>query len=145
MTPRARGESQLLFPPESPSRVSMKSSFPIPPVSNRAKKTPITIMHADGEQKVYVDQTKQPPILGAFVSLGAFRFEKGTRDVIQITTEDTSQVVIADAIRLLSKTEKPPPVLAKKEKSEQAKEELKKKQELAKAQKKASGKGRLRS
>ena len=137
---KGKGRKSVTFPARIPEPGKYEIQLSYTPGINRAKKTPITIMHADGEQKVYVDQTKQPPILGAFVSLGAFRFEKGTRDVIQITTEDTSQVVIADAIRLLSKTEKPPPVLAKKEKSEQAKEELKKKQELAKAQKKLAEK-----
>ena len=106
------------------------------PGTNREKKTPVTIMHDVGEVKVFVNQTKQPPILGSFVSLGTYHFEKGTWDVIQITTEDTNQVVIADAIRLLSKTEKPIPVLANKEESELAKKELKEKQELAKARKK---------
>ena len=56
---------------------------------NRSKKTPITVMHADGEQKIYIDQTKPPKILGSFTSLGVFRFEQIERDVVQITTEGT--------------------------------------------------------
>ena len=58
-------------------------------------------MHADGEQKVFIDQTKPPKILNTFVSLGIFRFEKSERDAVQITTEGTSNYVIADAVRLL--------------------------------------------
>ena len=42
---------------------------------NRSKKTPITVMHADGEQKIYIDQTKPPSILDTFTSVGVFRFE----------------------------------------------------------------------
>jgi hypothetical protein len=52
---------------------------------NRSKKTPITVMHADGERKIYIDQTEPPAILGAFTSVGVFRFEKIERDVVQIT------------------------------------------------------------
>lgn len=69
---------------------------------NRSKKVPITVMHADGEQKIYIDQTKPPKILGSFTSLGAFRFEQIERDVVQITTEGTEGHVIADAIRLIA-------------------------------------------
>ena len=70
--------------------------------SNRSKKTPITVMHADGEQKIYIDQTKPPAILGTFTSVGVFRFEPIERDVVQITTEGTEGYVIADAIRLVA-------------------------------------------
>ena len=70
--------------------------------SNRSKKTPITVMHADGEQKIYIDQTKPPAILGTFTSVGVFRFEPIERYVVQITTEVTEGYVIADAIRLVA-------------------------------------------
>ena len=70
--------------------------------SNRSKKTPITVMHADGEQKIYIDQTRPPVILDTFTSVGVFRFEPIERDVVQITTEGTEGYVIADAIRLVA-------------------------------------------
>ena len=56
---------------------------------NRSNKTPITVMHADGEQKIYIDQTKPPGILKTFTSVGVFRFDENERDVVQITTEGT--------------------------------------------------------
>jgi hypothetical protein len=59
-------------------------------------------MHADGERKIYIDQTEPPAILGTFTSVGVFRFEKIERDVVQITTEGTEGHVIADAIRLVA-------------------------------------------
>ena len=133
---KSKGRKSVTFPARIPESGKYEIQLSYTPSTNRERKTPVTIMHTDGEQKVFVNQSKQPPILGAFVSLGKFRFEKGTRDVIQITTEDTHQFVIADAIRLLPEKEQPPGVLAKKEESEETKEELKKKQELAKAQKK---------
>ena len=73
---------------------------------NRSKKTPITVMHADGEQKIYIDQTKPPAILGTFTSVGVFMFEQVERDVVQITTEGTEGHVIADAVRLIAIEEK---------------------------------------
>jgi len=98
---KQKGMSSVTFPARIPAPGKYEIQLSYTPGPNREKKTPVTIMHADGEQKVYVNQAKQPPILGAFVSLGTFRFDKGTRDVIQITTEDTTKVVIADSIRLL--------------------------------------------
>ena len=73
---------------------------------NRSKKTPITVMHADGEQKIYIDQTKPPVILNTFTSVGVFRFEQVERDIVQITTEGTEGHVIADAVRLVGIEEK---------------------------------------
>ena len=73
---------------------------------NRSKKTPITVMHADGEQKIYIDQTKPPEILNTFTSVGVFRFEQVERDIVQITTEGTEGHVIADAVRLVAIEEK---------------------------------------
>jgi len=137
---KQKGMSSVTFPARIPEPGNYEIQLSYSAGPNREKKTPVTIMHADGEQKVYVNQTKQPPILGAFVSLGTFRFEKGTREVIQITTEDTTKVVIADAIRLLSENAPPAPVLAKKEEPGETDEELKKKQELAKARKKQTEK-----
>jgi len=133
---KRKGGKTVTFPARIPESGEYEIQLSYSPGSNREKKTPVTIMHADGEQKVYVNQTKQPPILDAFVSLGTFRFEKGARDVIQITTEDTTKVVIADSIRLLSENAPPAPVLAKKGESGETDEELKKKDELAKALKK---------
>jgi ribosomal protein L35AE/L33A len=133
---KQKGMSSVTFTATMPESGEYEVQLSYTPGPNRERKTPVTIMHADGEQKVYVDQAKPPAILGSFVSLGTFRFDKGTRDVIQITTEDTTQVVIADAIRLLPKDEQPAPVLAKSGQSSQSKKELKKKQELTKARKK---------
>ena len=73
---------------------------------NRSKKTPITVMHADGEQKIYIDQTKPPVILNTFTSVGVFRFEQVERNIVQITTEGTEGHVIADAVRLVANEEK---------------------------------------
>ena len=106
--------------------------------SNRSKKTPITVMHADGEQKIYIDQTKPPSILGVFTSVGAFRFEEAERNVVQITTEGTEGHVIADAIRLVAienkdrsrnpsdKPKKPASDLLVKKQLEEAKQSVKK-------------------
>ena len=77
------------------------------PGTNREKKTPITVKHADGESTLLIDQTKSPPINGAFVSLGSYQFSAGTHEAIIISNKNTSAVVIADAVQLLNENEKP--------------------------------------
>ena len=118
---KQKGMSSVTFPARIPEAGKYEIQLSYTPGSNRERKTPVTIMHADGEQKVYVNQAKQPPILGTFVSLGTFRFDKGTRDVIQITTEDTTKVVIADSIRMLPENAVVVAVVGDKKKEELAK------------------------
>jgi hypothetical protein len=131
-----KGKKSVTFPVMIPKsgKYEVQLSYTMGP--NRSKKTPVTIMHDVGEEKVLVDQTKRPPILGSFITLGTFHFEEGKWDVVKITTGATSQVVIVDAIRLLPKNEPAPPALVEKEKPNPTKAELEKEKALAKAQKK---------
>ena len=73
--------------------------------SNRAPKTPITIWHAGGETTSWVDQRKQPPIDGLFVSLGKYKFNADEPARVVVSNRDTSAVVIADAVQFLSQQE----------------------------------------
>ena len=63
---------------------------------NRATNVPVIVRHADGEKRVTVDQKKQPPVDGVFVSLGTFSF--GDMGVVEIHTDDANGHVIADAV-----------------------------------------------
>jgi hypothetical protein len=71
------------------------------PGDNRAANTPVQIRHADGEKDVTIDQRRRPPIDGAFLSLGRFRFEKGTTGWVKISNEGTTGHVIADAVQFI--------------------------------------------
>ncbi|MBT3636600.1 MAG: DUF1549 domain-containing protein, partial [Opitutae bacterium] len=131
-----KGKKSVTFPVMIPKSGKYEVQLSYTMGTNRARKTPVMVMHDVGEEKVLVDQTKRPPILGSFISLGTFHFEEGKWDVVKITTGATSQVVIVDAIRLLPKNEQVPPALVEKEKPNPTKDELEKKKILAKAQKK---------
>lgn len=67
-------------------------------LADRAKKTPVTILHADGEETVFVDQTETPPIDARFVSLGQYRFEKDGAGFVLLSNEGTKGFVTADAV-----------------------------------------------
>ena len=96
-----KGNKSITFSANVPRRGNYDVQISYTDGENRSKRTPVTVMHADGEQKVFVDQTKPPPILATFSSLGIFKFDKREKDIVQITTEGTSKYVIVDAIRLV--------------------------------------------
>ncbi|MFP6893270.1 MAG: DUF1553 domain-containing protein, partial [Opitutales bacterium] len=132
-----KGKKSVTFPALIPKSGKYEVQLSYTMGTNRAKKTPVTIMHDVGEEEVLVDQTKRPPILGSFISLGTFHFEEGKWDVVKVTTEATTQVVIVDAIRLLpEKDNKASPMVTKKDKAAPTKGEQEEKKAVAKAKKK---------
>jgi len=106
--------------------------------TNREKKTPITVKHAEGENSLFINQTKAPPIDGSFISLGSYQFNKGIHEAVVISNKNTSAVVIADAIQFLSVNT--PPIAKPKLVEDQSnlKENIKKlEEELKELQKKS--------
>ena len=69
--------------------------------TNRSSKVPVLIRHADGEVTKYINQTKKPPLDGHFISLGTFDFLVGEWEAVVISTQGTTQHVIADAVQFL--------------------------------------------
>ncbi len=83
--------------------------------SDRETKVPVTVLHADGETTVKVDETEPPPIDGRWVSLGIFRFEANGEGYVLISNSDTTAYVTADAVQFLKVDSKPDkPVAARK-------------------------------
>ena len=53
-----------------------------------------------------VNQTKEPPIERAFISIGRFRFDEGTPAKVNVSNEGTDGYVIVDAVRFLESVER---------------------------------------
>ncbi|MEN9635695.1 MAG: hypothetical protein RL077_4099 [Verrucomicrobiota bacterium] len=70
--------------------------------ANRASNVPVTILHADGEHSLVVNERQAPPVAGHFASLGTFRFEKEGQGYILISTEGTDGHVIVDGLQLVA-------------------------------------------
>ena len=68
---------------------------------NRASNVPVAVMHAGGESRVLVDQTKSPEVDRMFSVVGRFPFEKGDSATVTVSTNGTVGYVIVDAIRFL--------------------------------------------
>jgi cytochrome c553 len=98
---QGKGEKTLSFSPTLPDtgRYEVRLAYAHSP--NRAKNVRVTILHADGEDSVFIDQTEVPPLDGHFVSLGKFRFEKDGAGYVLISNEGTTGYVAVDALQLL--------------------------------------------
>ncbi|MEO6785416.1 MAG: DUF1553 domain-containing protein [Chthoniobacteraceae bacterium] len=97
-----KGKKTITFAPKLPKSGRYEVRFAYPPHTNRAKKVPVHVFHADGQETVFVDETQEPPIDGRFVSLGKFRFEQDGAGFVLVSNEGTKGYVVADAIQFLS-------------------------------------------
>lgn len=95
-----KGERKAVFATAlEPGRYEVRLSYPV--ASNRARAVPVAIHHADGVTRAMIDQQKEPPIDGLFVSLGTFEFGKEGR--VEIRNEGTQGHVVIDAVQFLKK------------------------------------------
>ena len=97
----AKGEKTVTFTPIVPATARYEVRLAYAPLDNRAKNVRVNILHADGEDTIYIDETQVPPIDGRFISLGKFRFEKDGAGYVLISNEGTTKFVTVDALQLL--------------------------------------------
>jgi hypothetical protein len=97
-----KGTKTVTYTPKLPKSGRYEVRFSYTPGPTRSKKVPIHIFHADGQEKIFVDETLEPSADGRFVSLGKFRFEQDGAGYVLVSNEDTKGYVVADAIQFLS-------------------------------------------
>jgi cytochrome c553 len=100
-----KGEKTLTFTPKFPAAGYYEVRLAYSSADGRSDRVPVHIFHANGEETVFVDQTKTPPVDGRFVSLGRFRFEKDGAGYVLVSNEGTKGHVTADAVQFLPETE----------------------------------------
>ncbi|HXG12453.1 MAG TPA: FAD-dependent oxidoreductase [Gemmataceae bacterium] len=95
------GRQWARYTPElpRPGRYEVRLSYS--PDNNRATNVPVTIVHADGRTVVTVNQRKAPPLDGAFISLGVFRFAAGKSGYVEVGNHGADGHVIIDAVQWL--------------------------------------------
>ncbi len=96
-----KGSKSLVFRPDIPVAGRYEVRLSYTPGGSRCSTVPVTVYHADGAKTQQVNQRKAPPIDDLFVSLGVYRFDKGTSGSVALSTEGTSGHVIADAVSFL--------------------------------------------
>jgi hypothetical protein len=100
-----KGEKTISFTPTFPKAGRYEVRLAYIHGSSRANNVRVNILHADGEDNVFVDQTQVPPIDGRFISLGKFRFEKDGAGYVLITNEATKGHVTVDALQFIPEGE----------------------------------------
>ena len=71
------------------------------PNPNRASNVPVGIEHSGGEAAAKVDQRKEPPIEGTFVSLGTYEFNEGAVAAVTVSNSGADGFVIIDGVQWL--------------------------------------------
>ncbi len=96
-----KGNKSITFTPEltEPGMYEVRISFA--GGSGRDAKVPVTITHAEGTETLLVDQTKVPEIEKLFHVVGRFRFDSGREGKLTISTENTTEFVLADAAQFI--------------------------------------------
>lgn len=97
----SKGALSLTYIPKivKPGRYEVRFSFTS--ITTRARNVPITILHADGETELTVDQSVLPPIDGRFISLGQYRFESTGQGFVMVSNNGTTGHVTADAVAFI--------------------------------------------
>jgi cytochrome c553 len=91
-----KGEKSLTFQPELVAgRYEVR--FAYSHGTSRATNVPVTILSAEGEKVVAVNEQEAPPIDRRYVSLGLFRFENN-QGYVMVSNEGTKGHVTADAV-----------------------------------------------
>ncbi|MBI1322442.1 DUF1553 domain-containing protein [bacterium] len=98
---RKEGPSTLTFDPEIRKSGKYEVRLAYVAHENRSTRTPVTILHADGEELKRVNQRETPPVEGRFVSLGTFRFEAGGAGFVLISNEGADGAVSVDGVWFL--------------------------------------------
>ena len=96
-----KGALSLTYIPTIKKGGRYEVRFSYTSVSGRATNVPVTILHADGETELTVDQSIVPPIDGRFISLGQYRFESMGQGFVLVSNTGTKGHVTADAVTFI--------------------------------------------
>ena len=96
-----KGMKTLTFRPELQKTGTYEVRLAYTPGENRDREAPVTIISADGEKTVKVNQQLPPPVEGRFFSLGQFKFEQNGPASVIVSNTGTTGHVIADAVQFL--------------------------------------------
>ncbi|HEX7446001.1 MAG TPA: DUF1553 domain-containing protein, partial [Pirellulales bacterium] len=97
-----KGEKTLTFLPQLPQPGRYEVRLAYTAGGNRATNVPVTVFSADGEKTLTIDERREPPLEGRFVSLGQFQFELNGQGFVIVANTGTDGHVIADAVQFLA-------------------------------------------
>ena len=98
---RDRGEKSATFTPTVPSAGDYDVRLLYASHENRSTRTAVTIVSADGEKTVHLNQRQAALVKGQPRSLGVFRFDAGDGAKVVISNDDADGVVVVDGLQLV--------------------------------------------
>ncbi|MBI1373217.1 MAG: DUF1553 domain-containing protein [Phycisphaera sp.] len=96
-----KGEKSATFAPDLPEAGEYEVRISYAASPGREQKVPVKVVHAGGETKLTIDESKTPEHAGLFDTVGRFRFEKGRKGSVTVSTEGTVDYVLADAVQFI--------------------------------------------
>jgi len=96
-----KGAMAARFTPALPATGQYRLAVSYSPNANRATNVPVTIHHAQGETKVFVNQKLAPKGEAPFHVVGTFEFTAGKDGWVEIGNAGTDGHVIVDAVQWL--------------------------------------------
>lgn len=105
---KSKGELSVTYSPALPKSGLYEVRFAYSYHAGRAKDVPVIVQHAEGESTLHIDEEKEPPIDGVFLSLGRFHFHQGNDGSVTVSNAGTKGVVTADAVQFLPVDEDEP-------------------------------------
>ncbi|HEX5444093.1 MAG TPA: DUF1553 domain-containing protein [Pirellulales bacterium] len=97
-----KGAKTLTFLPQLPRPGRYEVRLAYTAGGNRATNVPVTVFSADGEKALSINERREPPLEGRFISLGQFQFELNGQGFVIVANHGTDGHVIADAVQFLS-------------------------------------------
>lgn len=96
-----RGKQSATFTPDLTAAGRYEVRLAYTASDNRATAVPVTVRSADGDTVVKVNQRTAPPVDGAWVRLGTFRFDKGRAGSVAVSNAGANGHVVVDAVQWL--------------------------------------------
>lgn len=96
-----KGGKSVAFTTRLPADGDYEVRFSYVPGSNRSSNTPATIYFHNGKEEIQIDQRRDPPIEGRFISLGTYSFSADADASVVISNAGTSGHVSVDAVQWL--------------------------------------------
>ena len=100
-----KGTKTLSFIPELPESGKYEVRIAYTIGTSRATNTPVTVMSADGEKMITLNQREPGNADGRFHTLGQYNFEKDGQSFVMLSNEGTNGHVIADAVQFIPVSE----------------------------------------
>ncbi|MEW6360225.1 MAG: FAD-dependent oxidoreductase [Planctomycetota bacterium] len=98
---QGRGAKFARFTPDLPAAGEYEVRLLYPAHPNRAANVAVTILSAEGERTVSVNQREEPTVNGVPRALGVFRFNAGREGAVTISNAGANGFVVADGVQFV--------------------------------------------